>query len=135
MNVPKTVSVVGKEQMEDANVTALKDLMRTQPGITMGTGENGNQEGDRFYVRGFDARSDTFVDGVREPGMTTRENFATEQIEITKGPSSTLGGRGTTGGSINIISKKAQNTNFARGTVTLGAHEFNDSRFRSCRTR
>ncbi len=120
VNVPKTVSVVGKEQMEDANVTALKDLMRTQPGITMGTGENGNQEGDRFYVRGFDARSDTFVDGVREPGMTTRENFATEQIEITKGPSSTLGGRGTTGGSINIISKKAQNTNFARGTVTLG---------------
>lgn len=120
LNVSKTINVVGKEQMKDAGVSALKDLMRTQPGITLGTGENGNQEGDRFLIRGFDARGDTFVDSMREPGMTTRDVFATEQIEITKGPSSTFGGRGTTGGAINLVSKKAQDTNFARGTLTLG---------------
>jgi catecholate siderophore receptor len=120
LNVSKTINVVGKEQMKDAGVSALKDLMRTQPGITLGTGENGNQEGDRFLIRGFDAKGDTFVDSMREPGMTTRDIFASEQVEITKGPSSTFGGRGTTGGAINIVSKKAQDTNFARGTVTLG---------------
>jgi len=120
INVSKTITVVGKEQMKDAGVSALKDLMRTQPGITLGTGENGNQEGDRFLIRGFDARGDTFVDGMREPGMTTRDIFATEQVEITKGPSSTFGGRGTTGGAVNLVSKKAQDTNFARGTLTLG---------------
>lgn len=120
LNVSKTINVVGKEQMKDAGVTALKDLMRTQPGITLGTGENGNQEGDRFLIRGFDARGDTFVDGMREPGMTTRETFATEQIEITKGPSSTFGGRGTTGGAVNSVSKRPQDTNFTRGTLTLG---------------
>ncbi|HRJ52531.1 MAG TPA: TonB-dependent siderophore receptor [Candidatus Thiothrix moscowensis] len=123
LNVSKTINVVGKEQMKDAGVSALKDLMRTQPGITLGTGENGNQEGDRFYIRGFDARSDTFVDGMREPGMTARETFATEQIEVTKGPSSTFGGRGTTGGAVNIVSKKAQDTDFTRGTLTLGTEK------------
>ena len=120
LNVSKTITVIGKEQMQDAGVTALKDLMRTQPGITLGTGENGNQEGDRFLIRGFDARGDTFIDGMREPGMTTRETFATEQIEITKGPSSTFGGRGTTGGAINSVSKKPQDSTFTRATLTLG---------------
>ncbi len=122
INVSKTITVVGKEQMKDAGVSALKDLMRTQPGITLGTGENGNQEGDRFLIRGFDAKGDTFVDSMREPGMTTRDIFATEQVEISKGPSSTFGGRGTTGGAVNLVSKKAQDTSFARGTLTLG-HE------------
>ncbi|MEQ8207615.1 MAG: TonB-dependent receptor [Woeseia sp.] len=58
-------------------------------------------------IRGHEARSDVFVDGVRDPGMTTRESFATEQIEITKGPSSTFAGRGSTGGAVNGITKQA----------------------------
>lgn len=120
LNVSKTITVVGKEQMQDAGVTALRDLMRTQPGITLGTGEGGNAQGDRFIIRGFDARGDIFVDGMRDPGVTTREVFATEQVEIAKGPSSTFAGRGTTGGAVNSISKKPQDTNFTRGTLTLG---------------
>jgi catecholate siderophore receptor len=39
--------------------------------------------------------------------MTTRESFATEQVEITKGPSSTFAGRGSTGGAVNSITKQA----------------------------
>ena len=61
---------------------------RQRPGITVGTGENGNAFGDRYIIRGHEARSDVFVDGLRDPGMTTRETFAVDQIEITKGPSS-----------------------------------------------
>ena len=120
LNVSKTINVVGKEQIKDSGATALKDLMRTQPGITLGTGENGNADGDRFIIRGFDARGDMFVDGLRDPGMTTREIFATEQVEISKGPSSTFGGRGTTGGAVNSVSKKPQANNFAKGSVTVG---------------
>ncbi len=63
-----------------------RDILAAQAGITLGTGENGNAFGDRYVIRGHEARSDVFVDGVRDPGMTTRESFATEQIEITKGP-------------------------------------------------
>lgn len=120
LNVSKSITVVGKEQMQDSGTTALKDLMRTQPGITLGTGEGGNAMGDRFFIRGFDSRNDMFVDGVRDPGVTTREVFATEQVEITKGPSSTFAGRGTTGGAVNSVSKKPQDANFTRGELTVG---------------
>lgn len=120
LNVSKTITVVGKEQLEDANTTALKDLMRTQPGITLGTGEGGNAQGDRFIIRGFDARGDIFVDGMRDPGVTTREVFTAEQVEIAKGPSSTFAGRGTTGGAVNSVSKKPQASNFTKAGITLG---------------
>jgi catecholate siderophore receptor len=52
-------------------------------------------------------RATTFVDGIRDPAVNIRENFFTEQIEILKGPSSTIDGRGTTGGALNIVTKQA----------------------------
>jgi catecholate siderophore receptor len=52
--------------------------------------------------------------------MTTRESFAVEQIEITKGPSGTFGGRGTSGGAVNSITKQAS-TDYNFNKVELGA--------------
>jgi catecholate siderophore receptor len=48
-----------------------------------------------------------FIDGVRDSGVSVRENFFTEQIEILRGPGSSFAGRGTTGGAINIVTKQA----------------------------
>jgi catecholate siderophore receptor len=93
--------------LRDKDATTLKDALRTTPGITIGTGEGGNAFGDRFFIRGFDARNDVFVDGIRDPAVNIRENFFTEQIEILKGPASTIDGRGTAGGAINIVTKQA----------------------------
>ena len=76
-------------------------------GVTLGTGEGGNAFGDRFFIRGFDARNDVFIDGVRDSGVSVRENFFTEQVEILRGPGSSFAGRGTTGGAINIVTKQA----------------------------
>ncbi len=104
---PQTIQVLTQTQLEEAGQTDLKDIVQSQPGITLGTGENGNAFGDRYIIRGHEARSDVFVDGLRDPGMTTRESFATEQIEITKGPSSTFAGRGATGGAVNSVTKQA----------------------------
>ena len=104
---PQTITVLTSTQMEESGRTDLKEVLQSQPGITIGTGENGNAFGDRYIIRGHEARSDVFVDGLRDPGMTTRESFATDQIEITKGPSSTFAGRGSTGGAVNGITKQA----------------------------
>lgn len=106
-DTPQTISVLTQTQIQDSGYTDLRDIVQAQPGITLGTGENGNAFGDRYIIRGHEARSDVFVDGLRDPGMTIRESFATEQIEITKGPSSTFAGRGSTGGAINGITKQA----------------------------
>lgn len=106
-DTPATISVLTQAQMKDSGRSDLRDVLAAQPGITLGTGENGNAFGDRYIIRGHEARSDVFVDGLRDPGMTTRESFATEQVEITKGPSSTFAGRGSTGGAVNSITKQA----------------------------
>lgn len=119
-DTPKTLQVVSKEAMQDAGVQDLADVMRAQPGITLGTGEGGNAFGDRFIIRGFEARNDIFVDGVRDPGVTTRETFAVEQVEIAKGPSASFAGRGTTGGAINNVTKKAGENDFTDLSMGLG---------------
>ena len=122
---PQTMTILTQSQIADSGKTDLKEILAAQAGITLGTGENGNAFGDRYIIRGHEARSDVFVDGVRDPGMTTRESFATEQIEITKGPSSTFAGRGSSGGAVNGISKQASlDYNFAIAEGGVGSDEY-----------
>jgi catecholate siderophore receptor len=107
LNTPKTVTVIDKQVLADENATSLKQALLNTAGVTLGTGEGGNAFGDRFFIRGFDTRNDVFIDGVRDSGVSVRENFFTEQIEILRGPGSSFAGRGTTGGAINIVTKQA----------------------------
>src|SRR4051794_27187706 len=107
LNTPKTITVLTKDVLEDKNATTLKSAVLNTAGVTLGTGEGGNAFGDRFFIRGFDARNDVFLDGMRDAGVSVRENFFTEQVEILRGPGSSFAGRGTTGGAINIVTKQA----------------------------
>lgn len=107
LNTPRTVTVLSRQVLDDKNATNLKQAVLSTAGVTLGTGEGGNAFGDRFFIRGFDARNDIFIDGVRDSGVSVRENFFTEQVEILRGPGSSFAGRGTTGGAINIVTKQA----------------------------
>lgn len=120
LNTPKTITVLSKEVLEDKNATTLKEIGRSTAGVTLGSGEGGNAFGDRFFIRGFDARNDVFIDGIRDPAVSIRENFFTEQIEILRGPASSYAGRGTAGGAINIVTKQAGDVNFKRIASEFG---------------
>ncbi|MFZ5739666.1 MAG: TonB-dependent receptor [Pseudomonadota bacterium] len=121
LNTPRTVTVLTKELLEDKNATSLREVARSTAGVTLGTGEGGNAFGDRFFIRGFDARNDVFIDGIRDPAISIRENFFTEQVEILRGPASTMAGRGTAGGAINIVTKQATTAgNFTKAETTFG---------------
>ncbi|MBN9331514.1 TonB-dependent receptor [Comamonas sp.] len=122
---PATISVVTKSAIDDSGATDLKQILTAQPGITLGTGENGNMFGDTYFIRGQAAKSDVFVDGLRDTGMTTRESFAIEQVEISKGPDSSFAGRGTAGGAINAITKQATlDYDFTRLNLGLGSGRY-----------
>lgn len=122
---PQTITVITAKSIEDSGRSDLRDILQAQPGVTLGTGENGNAFGDRYIIRGQEARSDVFVDGLRDPGMTVRESFATEQVEITKGPSSTFAGRGSTGGAVNSVTKQATtDLDFAKLSAGFGGDEY-----------
>lgn len=106
VDTPRTVTVIPKQVLQDTATASLTDALRFVPGITLGAGEGGNPQGDRPFLRGSDAQNSLFLDGVRDIGAQTRDVFAVEQIEVVKGPDSTMNGRGSVGGAINLVSKQ-----------------------------
>ena len=95
------------------------------PGITIG-GAEGGQIGNNINLRGFTARTDIYIDGVRDRGQYYRDTFDLEQIEVLKGPSSMLFGRGSTGGVINQVTKQPMLHELDEVIATVGT----DDRYR-----
>jgi catecholate siderophore receptor len=104
-DIPQTITVVPRSVIEEQNATTLRDVLRNVPGVTIQAGEGGVPAGDNLTIRGFSARTDIFVDGVRDFGGYSRDPYNLEQVEVTKGPASTTAGRGSTGGSVNLVTK------------------------------
>ena len=120
-DIPQTVSVIPKEVMRAQAATSLRDVLRNVPGITFQAGEGGGGlPGDTFTMRGFSAGNDMFIDGVRDVGGYSRDAFNLEQVEVTKGPSSSIAGRGTTGGAINQVTKSPQLGRLSEATIAAG---------------
>ncbi|MFT0517590.1 TonB-dependent receptor [Pseudomonas faucium] len=123
VDTPRSITVIPQQVIKDTNALTLQDALRTVPGITFGAGEGGNPQGDRPFIRGFDAQGDTYLDGVRDTGAQTREIFAIESVEVAKGPNSAIGGRGAAGGTINLVSKRAHLGNSLDGAWTWGSDQ------------
>lgn len=120
LDTPKSVTIIPEELIKERGATSMSEVLRTTPGISLGAGEGGTAIGDRAFIRGFDALSSTYVDGIRETGSQSRDPFNLEQIEITKGTNGTFVGRGSTGGTLNLVSKTAKAEDFNAGSATLG---------------
>jgi len=123
-DLPQTIMVIPKLVMEQQGATSLTEVLRNVPGLTIAAGEGGVPAGDNLTLRGFSARNDIFVDGVRDIGPNSRDPFNLEQVEVVKGPQSAFTGRGSTGGSINMVTKtpalnKAIGTSVAFGTAGM----------------
>ena len=124
LDTAQTVNIVPKEIIEERGATTLRDVLRNVSGISMQAGEGGTPAGDQLSIRGYSARTDIFVDNVRDFGGYTRDPFNLEQVEVVKGPSSDYSGRGSTGGSINLVSKAPHLTDFTSSTVAVGSESF-----------
>ncbi len=104
LDTPQSITVIPQQLIRDQRVNTLQEALRNVPGITFQAAEGGVQ-GDAFNIRGFTARNDIYRDGIREPGWYTRDVFSIQNVEVLKGPSSFLFGRGSTGGVVNITTK------------------------------
>jgi catecholate siderophore receptor len=124
-DTPQSVSVIPREVIEQQAATTLRDVLRNVSGISFAAGEGGGgPAGDNLTLRGFAARNDIFVDGIRDFASYTRDTFNVEQVEVVKGPSSAQTGRGSTGGYINLFTKQPQLGTFVGGTVGVGTPEY-----------
>jgi catecholate siderophore receptor len=116
-DIPQTITVIPATVIQQQGATTLRDVLKNVTGISIQAGEGGVPSGDNLSIRGFNARTDMFVDGIRDTGAYSRDPFNVEQVEVSKGPASSYTGRGSTGGSINLASKTPQPTR--RRTVSI----------------
>jgi catecholate siderophore receptor len=119
-DVPQSITVINSELMQAQGATSLADALRNVPGITMGAAEGGSI-GNNFNLRGFSARTDLYLDGMRDRGQYYRDVFSLDSVEVLQGPSSMLFGRGSTGGVINQVSKLPSLTPFGVATLSVGS--------------
>jgi len=105
LDTPQSVTVVTSDLLEKRGTTNLNDALRNMPDISLGAGEF-SWQGNTPTIRGFLARNDMYLDGIRDFGSYYRDTFFYQQIEELSGPSSVYFGRGSTGGVINQVSKK-----------------------------
>ncbi|AOL06565.1 MULTISPECIES: TonB-dependent receptor [Burkholderia] len=121
LDTPRSVTVIPEQLIKEKNVTSFADALRSVPGITfLGGDAAANPSADRPVIRGFESRNSIFVDGMRDSGLQNRETFAVEQISVIKGPDSVYAGRGSVGGSIDIVTKTPKNDNFINSSIGFG---------------
>lgn len=120
-DTPQSISVIPEQVLDERAMFTLRDALRTVPGISLAAGEGGGRQGDNLTLRGFPAGNDVYIDGVRDLGQYARDTFNLESVEVLKGPSSVLFGRGSTGGVINQVSKSPKRTAFSEISGTVGS--------------
>lgn len=122
LDTAQTVDVVPQFVLQDQAATTMRDGLRNVPGISMAAGEGGSQ-GDNLTIRGFSARNDIFLDGIRDFGSYYRDAFDYQSIDVLEGPAGVEFGRGSTGGVVNQETKQPELHPFIRGTAQFGTDE------------
>ncbi|WP_409261308.1 TonB-dependent receptor [Pseudomonas putida] len=112
--VPSTVTVQTREQLDRQNVNNIQELVRYEPGVSVGgTGQRSGLNG--YNIRGIDGeRVLTQVDGVSIPDSffygpyaQTQRNYVdpeiVKRVEILRGPASVLYGSNAIGGAVSYF--------------------------------
>lgn len=102
LDVPQSVTVLSREQLDDQGVTQLGDALRYVPGVVIAQGE-GNR--DQVVLRGQNTTADFFLNGLRDDTQYYRSLYNIDHVEVLRGANALLFGRGGGGGVINRVRK------------------------------
>lgn len=116
-DVPNTVDVIEREQLDDQLVRDIKDLVRYEPGVSVTSGSGRFSTLGGFRIRGLEANrvliqtdgvpvSDAFSFGSY---LSANRNFVDldtlKRVEIVRGPASSLYGSDALGGVVAFVTK------------------------------
>lgn len=120
LDVPQSVSVVTKTELEDRGAIRVLEAMKGVAGLNNTLGEGSR---DEFVIRGFNGLNDIYSDGMRDDGklQSYRSLANVERVEVVKGPAGALYGRGSAGGIINFVNKKATGDTFNKVQAQVGS--------------
>ena len=129
--VPIAVTAIGGQALQDLGVTDVLDLNALAPSLQIKTDDNAANP--KIFIRGIglnDFNPNTasavaiYTDGVYigSPLAQLGQFFDLERVEVLRGPQGTLYGRNTTGGAINVISRKPSDEFEADAYVEYGTY-------------
>ena len=124
-DIPASLSIINSDEIERLGVYRLTDALAYSAGITVSP-----RGDDDLYnasnIRGFTvSHSNLVVDGMKT--FTTTDNvfspeiYGVEQVEILRGPASTLYGTGFSGGTINLATKAPKPFNRVEAQIQMGS--------------
>ena len=127
METPQSISVIGREELEDRGAQSVMKAMRYTAGIVTESYGLDPRGFDYIQSRGFSTtNSGQYRDGLRLYGsdfaLFNAEVFGLERLEILRGPSSMLFGQGDAGGIINWVGKKPSEESRRSIQLQLGSH-------------
>jgi iron complex outermembrane recepter protein len=124
------ITAVDGGYLEDLAATGIADIIERAPGASMFP--TSSPRSQTIQIRGISAsRGDALVGYYIDDfayvsllGVSTPEivPFDLQRVEVLKGPQGTLYGAGSTGGTIRVLSNKADTVGGFSGRIELGAH-------------
>lgn len=130
--IPQAIAVIGAKAIEDNNIQRFADALDLNASVARQNNFGGLW--DSFAVRGF-VGDENLPSGYLVNGFNggrgfggSRDVSGVERIEVLKGPSAALFGRGEPGGTINIVTKRAM-FDSTKGSASLSYGSF--ERFRA----
>jgi iron complex outermembrane receptor protein len=130
-DVPIAVTAIGPQLLQDSGARDVRDLQLLVPGLTMTSTTSESVLSARLRGigtvgdnPGLESSVGVVVDGVYRPrnGVGSGDLGGTERIEVLKGPQSTLFGKSTSAGAINIVTT-APSFDFGAGAeATIGTY-------------
>jgi len=107
VEVPRSISVVTRQQMDDRNVHSLDDAVRYMPGITASS-YGSDTRADWLRVRGFEPTQ--FLDGLPLPkgvyANPKQETWNLDRLSLLRGPASSVYGQTPPGGLLDMVSRR-----------------------------
>ena len=121
---PQSISVVTAEQFMDRGVLTMQETLRYSAGVTS-EAYGLDTRSDQPMVRGF--TSIQYLDGMMKlfgySLIPRAEVYTLERVEILRGPSSVLYGKGSTGGVTNLVTKRPQFETASEFGLQFGSHD------------
>ena len=102
IDVPQSISVVTRVQLDEQAFADIGDILRYIPGASIGQGEGYR---DQFTIRGQNTTADFFIDGLRDDVQYFRPLYNLERVEILRGANAMIFGHGGGGGVFNRVQK------------------------------
>lgn len=130
-DTPVAISAFGEERLERSGIQSVSDLSNQVPslqfsnfgnvvfmalrGIGMENATAGGDPGVAYHIDGV---------YIGRPSATMANFWDVERMEVLRGPQGTLYGRNTTGGSVNMITKKPVDEYQLYGDITIGDYDW-----------